>query len=73
MVESFILVEGRVKEEKFRFSLSNAKQLVIGSVAGTQTIIHLAATTHKDLSNAIQKFAKVEGVEEVTTLTVRNR
>lgn len=72
MVESFILVEGRVDDDKFRFSLSNAKQLVVGSVAGTQTIIHLAAMTPKDLSNAIQEFAQIEGVKEVTTLTVRN-
>lgn len=73
MVESFLLVEGLVDEEKFRFSLSNAKQIVIGSVAGHQTIIHLNAMTAKDLSNAIQKFAQVEGVKAVTTLTVRNK
>jgi hypothetical protein len=73
MVESFLLVEGLVEQEKFRFSLSNAKQIVIGSVAGSQTIIHLAAMTAKDLSNAIQKFAEVEGVKGVTTLTVQNK
>jgi hypothetical protein len=72
MVESFILIKGSVEEEKFRFSLSNAKQIVVGRVAGTQTIVHLAAMTAKDLSNAIQEFAQIEGVKEITTLTVRN-
>lgn len=73
MVESFLLVEGLVDEDKFRFSLSNAKQIVIGSVGGHKTIIHLNAMTAKDLSNAIQKFAQVEGVKAVTTLTVHNK
>jgi hypothetical protein len=72
MVESFILVEGNVNEEKFRISLGNAKQLVVGSVAGSGTILHVAATSATDLTNALVKFAQVEGVKGVTTLTLRN-
>lgn len=68
----FLLVEGRVDEDKFRISLSNAKQLVVGSVAGNETILHLNAITAEDFSNALQKFAQIEGVKAITTLAIRN-
>jgi len=73
MVESWLLVEGQSDEDKFRISLSNAKQLVVGSVAGSGTILHVAAMTAADLSNAVQRFAQVEGVKSVVTLTIRNK
>lgn len=74
MIESYLLVEGRVDKEMLRsLSLSNAKQLVVGHVAGTETILHLAATSHKDLSNAIREIGQLEGVKSVTTLTLRTR
>lgn len=72
-MQSFLLVEGDVDKDSFMISLMNAKQLVVGSVAGTETILHLSATTAKDLSNAIQKLAQVEGVKSITTLTLRDR
>ena len=73
MVESFLLVEGNVNEDKFRISLGNAKQIVVGSVAGAGTILHVAATSAADLSNAVQKFGEIEGVKSVNTLTIRNK
>jgi hypothetical protein len=73
MVESWLLIEGLVNEEKFRISLGNAKQIVVGSVPGSGTILHVAAMTAADLTNAVLKFAQVEGVKGVLTLAVRNK
>lgn len=72
MVEGFLLIEGLVDGDKFRISLSNAKQIVVGSVAGHQTILHLAAMKAADFSNAVQEFAQIEGVKAITTLAIRN-
>jgi hypothetical protein len=73
MIESLVLIEGKsVKEEALRISLSNAKQLVIGSAPGFGVILHVAATSLDDLGNALLDFAKVPGVSGVLTLTIRN-
>jgi hypothetical protein len=75
MIESLILVEGRnLSEEALRStSLSNAKQLVIGSTPGNGVVLHIAATSPKDLGNALLEFAQVSGVKEVLTLTLRSQ
>ena len=73
MIESLVLIEGKsVKEEALRISLSNAKQMVIGSAPGFGVILHVAATSLDDLGNALLDFAKVPGVSGVLTLTIRN-
>ncbi|HET8674407.1 MAG TPA: hypothetical protein VFO63_01365 [Blastocatellia bacterium] len=73
MIESLVLIEGKsVKEEALRISLSNAKQIVIGSAPGFGVILHVAATSLDDLGNALLDFAKVPGVSGVLTLTIRN-
>jgi hypothetical protein len=73
MIESLILIEGStVKEEALRsVSLANAKQLVIGRVPSTGTVLHVAANSPADLSNALLAFARVKGVKGVLTLTLR--
>jgi hypothetical protein len=75
MIESLILIESAsINVEPLRsLSLSNALQLVVGSVPGTGTVLHVAATTAADLSEALVKFAQVNGVTGVLTLMVRNR
>ena len=73
MIESLILIEdGKVKEENLRFSLSNAKQVIVGRVPGSGWIVHVAANSPADLSNALLDFAKVPDVKEIVTLTLRN-
>lgn len=73
MIESLVLIEGKsVKEEALRISLSNAKQIVIGSAPGFGVILHVAATSLDDLGNALLDFAKVPDVSGVLTLTIRN-
>ena len=73
MIESLVLIEGKsVKEEALRISLSNAKQIVIGSAPGFGVILHVAATSLDDLGNALLDFAKVPDVSGVLTLTIQN-
>lgn len=72
MIESLILIEGNVKEDHLRISLSNAKQLVIGRVPGNGWILHVAATSAADLGKALLEFGQVKGVKSVATLTLRN-
>lgn len=73
MTESLILIEGQnMSEEALRsVSLGNAKQLVVGGVAGFGVILHVAATTPADLGNALLEFAQVSGVTGVLTLALR--
>jgi hypothetical protein len=75
MVESLLLVESSTaNEEALRsLSLSNAKQIVLGAAPSMGVVLHVAATTPADLSNALVKFAQVKGVKGVLTLLVRNR
>jgi len=72
MIESLVLIEGKnVHEDALRISLGNAKQLVIGKAPGFGVILHIAATTSADLSNALHDFAKVKGVTGLVTLALR--
>ena len=73
MVESLILIEGQnVDRETLRsVSLSNAKQLVVGSAPEFRVILHIAANTPADLGNALLEFAQIQGVTGVLTLTLR--
>ena len=69
MVNSLILIEGkRVKKETLGISLSNAKQVVIGSYPGFGVILHVAANSTDDLGNALLAFTKVPHVTGVVTL-----
>jgi hypothetical protein len=73
MIESLILIEGKkVKKETLMISLSNAKQLVVGSAPGFGIILHVAANSTADLGKALLAFAKVPGVTGVITLTLRS-
>jgi hypothetical protein len=73
MIESLILIEGQnVNEEALRsVSLGNAKQLVVGGVVGFGVLLHVAATTPSDLSNALLEFAQIPGVTSIVTLALR--
>ncbi|HSF54034.1 MAG TPA: hypothetical protein VLA71_09795 [Algoriphagus sp.] len=74
MKESLILIEGKnVNNETLRSkSLSNAKQLVVGSVIGFGVIMHIAANDLEDLNAALLSFAKIEGVTGIVTLMIRS-
>jgi hypothetical protein len=73
MISSLVLLEGKeIKNEDLSFSLSNAKQIVMGRVPGSgDWIVHIAATTLADLEEALIKYAKVSGVTGVVTLLIR--
>lgn len=73
MIESLVLIEEKsVKKENLMISLANAKQVVVGRVIGFGTILHLAASSAQDLSNALTEFAKVKDVTGVITLMIRH-
>ncbi|MFN0139749.1 MAG: hypothetical protein ACKVQW_06645 [Pyrinomonadaceae bacterium] len=74
MVGSLILIESEfsVKEEALKFSLMNAKQIVIGRIAAMGWVVHVGANTHADLGKAILEFSQVPGVTGVVTLLIRN-
>lgn len=73
MVHSVILVEGKnLTEAALKFTLGNAKQIVMGRVSGSPDwIVQITATTLADLTKALQKYAKVPGVTQVVTLLIR--
>ena len=73
MISSLVLIETtNADEEALRsISLANAKQLVIGKAPSMGTVLHLAANSMDDVTNALQKFARVPGVKGVLTLTIR--
>lgn len=74
MISSLVLVEGKdIKDEALTFSLSNAKQIVMGRVPGSgDWVVHIAATTLADLQEALVKYAKVPGATGVLTLLIRS-
>jgi hypothetical protein len=73
MVESIVLIEGRsIKKESLTISLSNAKQIVIGSTPGFGIILHVAANSSTDLGNALIAFSKIPDVTGVLTLALRS-
>jgi hypothetical protein len=70
-IGSLILIKGTGLEQKdFKMSLSNAKQIVVGYLPMLGMIVHLTATSFKDRDNALVKFAQVEGVKDIITLTI---
>ena len=73
MVVSLIQIEGTVQKKALNISLSNAKQLVVGSASGFGLILHVAANSAADLGNALLAFSKIPGVTGVVTLAIRNR
>jgi len=73
MIESIVLIEGKsVKTEALKISLSNAKQIVIGSTPGFGVILHVAANSSADLGNALLAFSKIPDVTGVLTLALRS-
>ena len=52
-------------------SLGNAKQVVVGNAYGFGVVLHLAADSPVDLSNALRECAQVPGVTGVLTLALR--
>lgn len=73
MIESIVLIEGKsLEKEALKISLSNAKQIVIGSAPGFGVILHVAANSSADLGKALLAFANVTNVTGVLTLAVRS-
>ena len=73
MISCLILVSGNnLKKTDLTISLSNAKQIVVGSAPQFGWILHVAANTLADLGKAIQALAKISGVTAVTTLAIQN-
>ena len=73
IIQSIVLIEGNnVKKEDLKISLSNAKQIVIGSTAGFGVILHVAAISSNDLGKALLEFSKVPNVTGVVTLALRS-
>lgn len=75
MILSLVLIEGQSIsiETLSSLSLGNAKQLVVGNAYGFGVILHTAADTPVDLSNALLEFAKVPGVTGLTLLATRSQ
>ena len=74
MIDSLILIEGNiVNEDELKISLGNAKQLIVGSVIGFGVVLHLAATSPADFSEALRDFSQIPGVTSVMTLVIRNQ
>lgn len=73
MVLSLVLIEGQnVDREALRsVSLGNAKQLVVGYASEFGVILHIAAESPVDFSNALQTFAQVPGVTGLLSLALR--
>jgi len=73
MILSLVLIEGQnVSEATLRsLSLGNAKQLVVGNVAGFGVLLHLAADDSIYFGDALREFVQVPGVTGVVTLALR--
>jgi hypothetical protein len=75
MINALLLfkMEGWVTDEmKSRIqgtSLSNAKQLICGTIRD-EVIVDVAATTANDLNVALGTFAEVQGVKAISVLKV---
>lgn len=70
-IGSLILIKGTgLKEDAFKMSLGNAKQIVVGIVYSLGMIVHLTATSFEAREKALVKFAQVEGVKDIITLTI---
>jgi hypothetical protein len=73
MIESLILVEGRIlKKETLGISLMNAKQVVIGYSPSFGWILHLAANSPADLNKAMLDISSISGVTNLTTLSMHS-
>jgi hypothetical protein len=73
MIESLVSIESNsVDQETLRsVSLSNAKQLVLGFASQFGIVVHIAANSPTDLSNALIEFAQIPGVTRVVTLSIK--
>ncbi|MCK9383046.1 MAG: hypothetical protein M0Q15_00165 [Nevskia sp.] len=73
MISSWVLVEGvETNSEPLRaLSLGNALQQVVGSIAGSGTVLHVAAESGEDLNRALLDFARVQGVTAVRLLAAK--
>jgi hypothetical protein len=72
MIESLVSIDGSAVDlETLRgVSLSNAKQIVLGFASQFGIVVHIAATSPTDLSNALIKFGQIPGVTRVLTLSI---
>jgi len=67
-----VLAEGEsVDGQSLMISLANAKQLVIGWAPDYGHVVHIAATSPKDLETALRDIAEVQNVTGVITLANR--
>ena len=75
MIHSVVLIEGKdLTKEALMFSLSNAKQIVMGRVSGSgDWLVQITATKLADLEKALLKYAKVPGMTGVVTLLIRTQ
>jgi hypothetical protein len=73
MIEGLVLVETTNVDPQVlqSMSLMNAKPLVMGKAPGMGTVLHLAANSADDFTNALQQFARVQGVKGLLTLAMR--
>jgi hypothetical protein len=72
MIESLVSINGSgVDLDTLRgTSLSNAKQIVLGFASQFGIVVHIAATSPTDLSNALIAFAQIPGVTRVSTISI---
>jgi hypothetical protein len=73
MIQGLVLIEGKnVKQTTLKsLPLSNALQVIVGNAPGFGVILHIAANSIADFSNALPRFAQVAGVTGVVTLALR--
>lgn len=73
MTNSIILIETSAdfKAESLNISLGNAKHLVIGRAPGFGYLVHISATTPKDLNTALTDFSGIRGVVLVSQLAIQ--
>jgi hypothetical protein len=72
IISGLLLIKGTgLKQDNFKMSLSSAKQIVVGAVAGLGVIVHLSANSYEYREKALLKFSKVEGVKDILTLTLK--
>jgi hypothetical protein len=72
MIASVIIIEGEaIEEESLKISLMNAKQLVLGKAPQFGFILHVAANSIEDFSNALNEFSKIPHVTGVISVAIR--
>ena len=75
MTNSINLIETSAdfKPDSLNISLGNAKQIVIGRAPGFGYLVHISATTPKDMNTALVDFSGIRGVVLVTQLAIQTQ